>query len=80
MKIINFFRKVYQRDALLATAGWIHIGLLFIFLVMMPFDKRLVMNVDPWIKPAKFAISIAIFSWSMAWFMYELKTPRIAHS
>jgi hypothetical protein len=62
MEIINFFRKFYQRDTLLATAGWVHIGLLLVFLILMPLDDRLVMNVDPWIKPAKFAASIAIFS------------------
>ncbi|QHT68992.1 hypothetical protein GXP67_21225 [Rhodocytophaga rosea] len=75
MKIVNFFRELYPRNPLLAIAGWIHIGILLLCIAFMPFDNRLVMNINPWIKPAKFAISIAIFAWSMGWFMYELKTP-----
>jgi hypothetical protein len=43
----------------------------------MPFDDRLVLNINLWIKPTKFALSIIFFSWTMGWIMYELKQkPR----
>lgn len=79
MRVIHLFRNLYQKNALLATAGWLHIMLFLLFVLLIPFDDRLITNVNPWIKPAKFAISIAIFAWSMGWIMYELKenTRRI---
>ena len=33
------------------------------------FDTRLILGINPWIKPMKFLSSIAIFLWTMAWFM-----------
>lgn len=57
-------RVFFSSDNIL-LAGWIHITIVFVCMALMPFDHRLVMNVDPWIKPAKFAISIAVFAWSM---------------
>jgi hypothetical protein len=77
MKILDFFYELHRRNVLLSVTAWVHIGILILCLALLPFDNRLVMNISPWIKPAKFAISIAIFTWSMGWIMYELNTPRI---
>ncbi len=38
-----------------------HFGLLAICLVLSIFDTRLVMGLNPWIKPAKFCLSVAIY-------------------
>ena len=73
MKAFNFFQILHQRNPLLSATGWIHAGLCVIFLCLMPFDERLVQNINPWIKPLKFALSIIFFTWTMGWIMYELQ-------
>src|SRR5688572_8199305 len=75
--MLNFFSQLYQRNKLLAITGWAHVALLLIFILLMPFDSRLVTGVNIWIKPAKFAASIAIFLWTMAWALdYLWEKPR----
>jgi len=40
-------------------------------------DQRLILGINPWIKPMKFLISITIFVWSIAWFMPETEPDPI---
>jgi len=58
--------------------GWIHLALLAGMLVGSPFDSRLVMGINPWIKPIKFAISITIYVWTVAWLVEYLRVPSWA--
>jgi hypothetical protein len=69
------FRELYRRSKVLAITGWIHVILLAGMLVILPFDSRLVMGINPWIKPIKFAASITIFVWTVAWL---LEYPRLS--
>lgn len=70
MKLLNIITQLYRRNPLLSVVGWFHMGLLVIFLLLIPFDSRLITGINPWIKPSKFAISITIFSWTMAWILF----------
>ncbi len=72
----EIFRELYRRNKVLAITGWIHVVLLAGMLVILPFDSRLVMGINPWIKPIKFAASITIFVWTLAWL---LKYPRLSN-
>jgi hypothetical protein len=63
------FRELHRRSKILAVTGWIHVFLLAGLLVILPFDSRLVMGINPWIKPSKFAASIVIFVWTVAWLL-----------
>jgi hypothetical protein len=63
------FRELYRRSKILTLTGWIHVVLLGGMLVILPFDSRLVMGINPWIKPSKFAASIVIFVWTVAWLL-----------
>jgi hypothetical protein len=63
------FRELYRRSKILAITGWIHVVLLVGLLAILPFDSRLVMGINPWIKPIKFAASITIFVWTVAWLL-----------
>jgi hypothetical protein len=47
-------------------------------LVIFPFDSRLVMGINVWIKPIKFALSIAIYVWTVAWLLEYLRLPSWA--
>jgi hypothetical protein len=71
----EFFHELYRRSKVLTITGWIHLALLAGMLVVLPFDSRLVMGINPWIKPIKFAISITIYVWTIAWLLECLRLP-----
>lgn len=74
MNVRELIEEVYRRNRVLAVAGWLHIGLLIIFVCAAFFDGRTVTNVNPWIKPAKFAASFIIYTFTLAWFL-----PYLSH-
>ncbi len=39
------------------------------------FDTRQALGINIWVKPGKFAASIAIYVWTLAWFMEYLRGP-----
>jgi hypothetical protein len=75
-----FFRELHRRSRVLAITGWIHLALLAGALVIARFDSRLVMGINPWIKPSKFALSITIYVWTVAWLLAYLRVRGWAKS
>jgi len=71
----EFFHELYSRSKVLAITGWIHLALLAGMLVVFGVDSRLVMGINLWIKPIKFAISIIIYVWTVAWLLEYLRPP-----
>jgi hypothetical protein len=71
-KSYGLIRELRARNPLLFDLGVAHIILLFIMMGIAPFDGRLVMGINPWIKPMKFAVSIAIYLLTIGWLLYEL--------
>jgi hypothetical protein len=69
-------REIYRRNPLLAVAGWLHVALLILFVCVAFFDARTVTNVNPWIKPAKFAASFIIYTFTLAWLLHYLSHYR----
>ena len=65
-------RLLIARDRLVGTAAVAFFVLFVALAVIAPFDGRLITGINPWIKPMKFAISIAILLATIAWFMPEL--------
>jgi hypothetical protein len=65
-------REIQRRNPLLFGLGVAHLILFGIMLLIAPFDERTVMGINPWIKPMKFAISIAIYSFTIGWILAEL--------
>jgi hypothetical protein len=65
--------ELRHRDPLLF---WVGAGMLLTLLVVTLLsisDTRLILGINPWIKPMKFLTSIAIFLWTVAWFMPETR-------
>lgn len=63
--------ELRHRDPLLF---WIGAGMLLTLVVVTLIsisDQRLILGINPWIKPMKFLTSITIFLWTVAWFMPE---------
>ncbi|HYG81308.1 MAG TPA: hypothetical protein VD861_13015 [Pyrinomonadaceae bacterium] len=71
-KPFGLVREMRRRNPLLFDVGAAHLILLAVMLVMAPFDGRLVTGVNPWLKPMKFAASIAVYVLTIGWLLYEL--------
>jgi hypothetical protein len=71
-KSYGLIRELRARNPLLFDLAAAHIVLLLIMMLIAPFDGRQVMGINPWIKPMKFAASIAIYLLTMGWLLYEL--------
>ncbi|MGE0799621.1 MAG: hypothetical protein AB7G13_14850 [Lautropia sp.] len=66
------WRELLSREPRLAWYGALLLALLAAFAVAPAFDARQLDGVNVWIKPAKFALSIAMLAWTTAWFIGHL--------
>ena len=78
-KLGKFFRELDRRSRVLAITGCIHLALLAGMSVISLFDSRPVMGINVWIKPIKFAVSIAVYVWTVAWLLEYLRVPSWAN-
>lgn len=74
---MTLWREVARRDRALAIGGLLMSVGLAAAAVAAAFDSREILGINPWIKPMKFLSSIAIFMWTMAWYMREAD-PRLS--
>jgi hypothetical protein len=72
----NFLAEIWRRDRLLALCGWFQIALLAGMFATAVFDQRQILGLSPWVKPSKFAASILIYCWTVAWLLPYLPGPR----
>lgn len=56
----------------LLVAGAAHLAALVPVLVAMSVDDRLILGINPWIKPSKFLLSVGIYLITLAWMI-----PRV---
>lgn len=73
----SLLRELHRRAPLLAWMGWVHLAIFLSALVMMGLDDRTILGINGWIKPAKFAISIAIYAWTIGWLIGSLEGARV---
>ena len=78
MQISDLLLEIKTRNRLLYLAGLIHAILFLLFFFLYFLDNRHVLNINPWIKPMKFALSITIYLWTFGWLLYYLPNPRFA--
>lgn len=79
MNLPKLYQELLRRNRLLAYLGLIHIVLFVIFLIFFFIDSRTVMGINTWIKPMKFALSIALYVWTVGWLLdYLSGYPRSA--
>ena len=65
------FGELRHRDPLLFWVGGGMLIALIVCVLLSIGDQRLILGINPWIKPMKFLTSITIFLWTVAWFMPE---------
>jgi hypothetical protein len=77
----HFVEKLWRTDARLTAVGLLMIGLLAASGLALIVDPREILGAPAWMKPAKFAASIAIYTLTLAWVFTHLpdwpRTRRI---
>jgi hypothetical protein len=59
-------KQIYLRNRILFWLGAAHLVLFFFLLFYFPFNNTVVLGLNSVVKPMKFALSIWIYSWTMA--------------
>jgi hypothetical protein len=73
----NLLRTFWSGSALLTVTGLLMLVVLAGSLVGLMVDARTIGGAPAWLKPAKFAVSIAIYTFTLAWiFTYLAEWPR----
>lgn len=67
--------ELRARDGVLFFVTLLHLGLLAAFLVGLAVDGRTIGAEPAWLKPAKFAASIALYTATLAWLGAHLSVP-----
>jgi hypothetical protein len=68
VSVREFLFELYRRNRVLTLLGWLHLVTLAVVLCVAWFDTRTILGLNPWVKPAKFLVSIAAYVWTLAWF------------
>jgi hypothetical protein len=75
MRVI--LNKLKAEHHALYLFGWLNIAFWLICLLGIAFSDLQVLGINAWIKPSKFFISAAIYSWTMLWFLRHLPTKKL---
>ena len=70
--IVGFIKELKIRNEYLFYFGLLCVILSIVCLVLTKTTSTEVHGVNAWFKPFKFAVSIGLFSWSMAWYCHYL--------
>lgn len=76
-KIRISFKDLKSRNSLLFINGIISLFLAVVMVILIFNDDRQILGINPWIKPLKFFLSIAILSWSMGWILWYLDVRKL---
>lgn len=74
MKISNVLPELKKRNALLYYAGLVNLIGFVICLPLLILDDRTITGINPWIKPMKFFLSVAIYLWTFGWLLNYVKS------
>ena len=70
--------RVWKSDSTLTVSALLMVGALAAFVVGLLTDARVITGAPAWLKPAKFAVSTAIYMFTLAWvFTYLSEWPRL---
>jgi hypothetical protein len=64
--MLKGLKELYNRDQLLTLTGCLQVLIFICMLALIFIDSRTLLGIDIWIKPMKFAISIAIYTLTLA--------------
>jgi Na+-transporting NADH:ubiquinone oxidoreductase subunit NqrE len=67
---MNFYKEILRRNALMTKMGTAFLILAVFLGLCASFNKIEVLGINAMIKPLKFALSIWIYAWTMAYLLY----------
>ncbi len=73
MNLLELWKDLWRNQRALTTAGFGFFLLLIVLAIASLFDSQQILGINRWIKPMKFAGSIAIFLWTLAIYLRFLK-------
>jgi hypothetical protein len=73
----TLFKQIKSANAVLYYCGLAHLVLFLILIIVSAIDQRELLGVNLWIKPIKFAISIAIYCLTWPLFLQYLPYERL---
>jgi hypothetical protein len=76
--MIHTWRQLMQEQTWLALSTAFTAVLLIPTLLLLFFDSRTVNGANPWLKPLKFEVSVAIFNLTVMWLVSTLRLPPVA--
>ena len=68
-----FLNNLWRNQRALLTSGAVFAVALLILAIVSLFDSTQILGVNRWIKPMKFFLSIAVYFWTIAVFLYFLR-------
>ncbi|MCY7420760.1 MAG: hypothetical protein LH478_03345 [Chitinophagaceae bacterium] len=72
----RFLNELKFRNRTLYFFGWCNLITVIVCFILVQVDDTTMMGINAWIKPIKFLISVAIYSWTMGWLLYYLNEPQ----
>jgi hypothetical protein len=77
----NAVSAAMQESRGIAWGVWWNVALLVLSLAALPFDKRIILGLNPWIKPIKFEVSVIVFLLTVGVMLWALGNgPELARS
>jgi hypothetical protein len=76
MRPADVLAELRHRDRMLSLLGALHFALLLVLGAASLLDDRTVTGLNVWVKPMKFAVSIGLYLWTVAWLLGDLAGPR----
>ncbi len=72
---MRFVKEVFRRNQVLSAYGALNFIAAAVCVILIFNTSVMVNNINAFIKPFKFFLSIGIFCWTMSWIMYYLQSP-----
>ncbi len=77
-RLSTWVRQAWAFNRLITLAGLLHLLLIPLFLLAWAIDPKTILGMPGWIKPLKFAISIAVYCFTFVWLLtYVQSWPRL---
>jgi hypothetical protein len=70
---MNFIKEIFSRSKAFAWLGTIFLVQSIVLVILLPFNELTVLGINSLLKPLKFALSLWIYSWTMAYFVYYVR-------
>lgn len=76
VKMKTLLDAVRYRNEPLFCFGLVCFCTVLLCVLLIRFTHVQITGVNAWYKPLKFSLSIGLFAWTMAWYVYYLDAPK----